>query len=189
VEIFYLLCHLRRAETSRDPVPCPGGHLIWLRICQMNSRLVRLSVFAGITMNQSIYFLGLLLHNVGSCEVVFHKQLQQHLNTLVDWSHTWLMTFNAAKCHLLKITRKTKFLDTEYKIENHTLLRLQHHPYLGLYHCMLTGWHSLGFLLIWRGCQFKSLLRCLVKNISLLQSVPLFAGLFQELECSQMPPP
>ena len=40
------------------------------------------------------------------------------------------MTFNAAKCHLLKITRKTKFLDTEYKIDNHTLLRVQHHPYL-----------------------------------------------------------
>ena len=35
----------------------------------MNSRLVRLSVFAGITMNQSIYLSGLLLHNVGSCEV------------------------------------------------------------------------------------------------------------------------
>ena len=53
-----------------------------------------------------------------------HKQLQQDLNTLVDWSHTWLMRFNAAKCHLLKITRKTKFLNTEYKIENHTLQRV-----------------------------------------------------------------
>jgi hypothetical protein len=55
-----------------------------------------------------------------------HKQLQQDLNTLplVDWSHTWLMRFNAAKCHLLQITRKTKFLDTEYKIYNHTLLGL-----------------------------------------------------------------
>ena len=71
VEIFYLLRHLRRAETSKDPVPYPGGRLIWLRILQMNSRLVRLSVFAGITMNQSIYLSGLLLHNVGSCEVVF----------------------------------------------------------------------------------------------------------------------
>ena len=47
-----------------------------------------------------------------------HKKLQQDVNTLVDWSHTWLMRFNAAKCHLLKITRKTKFLDTEYKIDN-----------------------------------------------------------------------
>ena len=37
----------------------------------MNSRLVRLSVFAGINMNQSIYLSGLLFHNVGSCEVVF----------------------------------------------------------------------------------------------------------------------
>ena len=61
-----------------------------------------------------------------------HKQLQQDLNTLVDWSHTWLMRINAAKCHLLKITRKTKFLDTEYKIDNHTLIRVQHHPYLGV---------------------------------------------------------
>jgi hypothetical protein len=26
-----------------------------------------------------------------------HKQLQQDLNTLVDWSHTWMMTFNAQK--------------------------------------------------------------------------------------------
>jgi hypothetical protein len=49
-----------------------------------------------------------------------HKQLQQDINTLVDWSHTWLMTFNAAKCHLLKITRKTKFLDTEYTLDNST---------------------------------------------------------------------
>ena len=30
------------------------------------------------------------------------------------------------------MTRKTKFLDTEYKIDNHTLLRVQHHPYLGV---------------------------------------------------------
>ena len=27
VEIFYLLCHLRRAETSKDPVPYPGGYI------------------------------------------------------------------------------------------------------------------------------------------------------------------
>jgi hypothetical protein len=61
-----------------------------------------------------------------------HTQLQQDLNTLVDWSYTWLMKFNAVKCHLLKITRKTKCLDTEYTIDNHTLLRVEHHPYLGV---------------------------------------------------------
>lgn len=76
-----------------------------------------------------------------------HKQLQQDLNTLVDWSHTWLMTFNAAKCHLLKITRKTKFLDTEYKIDNHTLLRVQHHPYLGVELTSDLTWkHHIGLI-------------------------------------------
>jgi len=59
-------------------------------------------------------------------------QLQQDLDTLVQWSHTWLMKFNATKCHLLKITRKKNYLDTRYTIDNNTLLRVDHHPYLGV---------------------------------------------------------
>ena len=53
------------------------------------------------------------------------------------------MTFIAVKCHLLKSTRKTKFLDTEYKIDNHILLRVQHHPYPGV---QLTWKHHIGFI-------------------------------------------
>ena len=59
-------------------------------------------------------------------------QVQRDLDTLVDWSHIWLMKFNAAKCHLLKITRKRSYIDTNYNIENNTLLRADNHPYLGV---------------------------------------------------------
>ena len=44
------------------------------------------------------------------------EQLQQDLNTMVEWSNTWLMRFNAAKCHLL--TRQRKPLPTKYSINN-----------------------------------------------------------------------
>ena len=41
-------------------------------------------------------------------------QLQRDLDTLVDWSHIRLIKFNAAECHLLKITRKRSYIDTNY---------------------------------------------------------------------------
>ena len=33
------------------------------------------------------------------------EQLQADLNTMIEWFNTWLMSFNADKCHLLKIKR------------------------------------------------------------------------------------
>ena len=57
------------------------------------------------------------------------EQLQQDLNTMVEWSNTWLMRFNAAKCHLL--TRQRKPLPTKYSINNIQLQEVSHHPYLG----------------------------------------------------------
>ena len=44
------------------------------------------------------------------------ERLQQDLNTMVEWSNTWLMRFHAAKYHLLKITRQRKPLPTKYSI-------------------------------------------------------------------------
>ena len=58
-------------------------------------------------------------------------QLQQDLDIMVDWSNTWLMRFNASKCHLLKIkTTKQKCLPTVYNIKGQ-LQEVDHHPYLG----------------------------------------------------------
>ena len=56
------------------------------------------------------------------------NQLQQDLESMVDWSNTWLMRFNAAKCHLLKITRQ----QNSYTIKEVQLQQVDHHPYLGV---------------------------------------------------------
>ena len=58
-------------------------------------------------------------------------QLQKDLDTMIEWSNTWLMRFSAKKCHLLKITRQRKPLQTNYNIEGSHLEEVQHHPYLG----------------------------------------------------------
>ena len=59
-------------------------------------------------------------------------QLQQDLNTMIEWSKTLLMRFNAKKCHLLKITRQQEPLQTRYSIDDSQLEEVQHHPYLGV---------------------------------------------------------
>ena len=59
------------------------------------------------------------------------RQLQQDLGAMIQLFNTWLMRFNATKCHLLKITRQRKYLSTKYKI-NGSQLQVSHHPYLGV---------------------------------------------------------
>ena len=51
---------------------------------------------------------------------------------MIEWSNTWLMRFNAAKCHLLKITRQRKYLSTKYNINGSQLQEVSYHPYLGV---------------------------------------------------------
>ena len=50
-------------------------------------------------------------------------QLQHDLDTMIEWSKTWLMGFNAKKCHLLQ---------THYYIDSSKLEEVQHYPYLGV---------------------------------------------------------
>ena len=59
-------------------------------------------------------------------------QLQHDLDTMIEWSKTWLMRFNAKKCHLLKISRQRKPLQTHYYIDSSKLEEVQHYPYLGV---------------------------------------------------------
>ena len=60
------------------------------------------------------------------------NQVQQDLDSMVNWSNTWLMRFNAAKCYLLKITRQQKYTPTNYNINGVQLQEVNHHPYLGV---------------------------------------------------------
>ena len=75
------------------------------------------------------YLLNRIINSVNDKE-----QLQQDLNTMVDsgWvSNTWLMRFNIAKCHLLKITRQknpaNSILSTACNSQE-----VSYHPYLGV---------------------------------------------------------
>ena len=49
---------------------------------------------------------------------------------MIEWSKTWLMRFNAKKCHPLKISRQRKPLQTHYYIDSSKLEEVQH--YLGV---------------------------------------------------------
>ena len=57
----------------------------------------------------------------------------QDLDSIVDWSNTWLMRFNATERHLLKIIRQRKPSPTSYSynIKGVQLQKVDHLPYLG----------------------------------------------------------
>ena len=59
-------------------------------------------------------------------------QLQHDHGTMIEWSKTWLMRFNAKKCHLLKISRQRNPLQTQYFIDSSKQEEVQHQPYLGV---------------------------------------------------------
>ena len=72
-----------------------------------------------------------LLHRTFN-SVSHETQLEQDIDGMVEWSNTWLMRFNAAKCHLLRITREWKYLPIKYNICGVQLKEFNHHPYVGL---------------------------------------------------------
>ena len=58
--------------------------------------------------------------------------LQSDLNTLVEWSNMWQMSFNTKKCKTLRIATKQNQVITDYKMASDTLETVQQHPYLGV---------------------------------------------------------
>ena len=61
-----------------------------------------------------------------------HNILQQDLDTLAEWSKTWLMHFNVKKCASLSITRKRNPKIFQYFLMGEFLNRVQKHDYLGV---------------------------------------------------------
>ena len=58
--------------------------------------------------------------------------LQRDLQQLGKWADIWQMDFNAAKCHLLSVTRKKNPVKYTYSIGGAPLKQVAHHPYLGV---------------------------------------------------------
>ena len=59
-------------------------------------------------------------------------ELQQDLQKLVDWSHTWQMSFNINKCHSLHAHKKKQPIIHTYTMDNTLVTPVTHHPYLGI---------------------------------------------------------
>jgi hypothetical protein len=56
------------------------------------------------------------------------KRLQQDLDRMVNWIKSWQKIFNPLKCYVLKITKKKKTVDFDYKINGQTLETVASNP-------------------------------------------------------------
>ena len=72
----------------------------------------------------------ILYHEVKGTED--QERLQQDLNTVFAWADKWQMSFNASKCQLFTITRKTKPIMHDYTVSNQIIERTYNHKYLGV---------------------------------------------------------
>ena len=57
-------------------------------------------------------------------------QLQQDLNILHEWETLWGMSVKPAKCHIISVTRKGKFIGRDYTIKGQTLSTVDTITYL-----------------------------------------------------------
>ena len=58
--------------------------------------------------------------------------LQKDLDRLQQWEKEWQMSFNPAKCVVVRITRKRNPISATYKIHNHDLEVMKQGKYLGV---------------------------------------------------------
>ena len=58
--------------------------------------------------------------------------LQEDLRSLEEWERQWCMSFNAAKCSSISITRKQKKVLHQYSLHNQILERVDSATYLGV---------------------------------------------------------
>ncbi len=58
-----------------------------------------------------------------------HNKLQDDLTSLEKWADDWGMRFNAKKCYILSLKKKS---DRYYSLNNHVLEQVTSNPYLGL---------------------------------------------------------
>ena len=59
-------------------------------------------------------------------------KLQSDLTALQEWAQKWQMKFNPSKCHVLRISRKQKPVESNYVLMGKVLDSVTHHPYLGV---------------------------------------------------------
>ena len=65
------------------------------------------------------------IHTCSDCLI-----LQEDLNSLVEWSNIWLMSFNPTKC--VHISNKQRPSDIKYYIDQQQIEQSTHATYLGV---------------------------------------------------------
>ena len=60
-------------------------------------------------------------------------QIQKDLDQMVDWSHTWGMKFNPAKCNTMRVTRERNPAPTDYQMLGTKLEEVNSTKYLGIF--------------------------------------------------------
>ena len=80
----------------------------------------------------------LIYSTVESCNDA--AKLQSDLTALQEWAQKWQMKFNPSKCHVLRISRKQKPVESNYVLMGKGLDSVTHHPYPGVELSRNLGW-------------------------------------------------
>ena len=114
-----------------DPVPVtsgvPQGAVLGPRMCLLYTNDMNQNINSNIRLFADDCLLYREIHSKLDC-----LELQQDLQKLVDWSHTWQMSFNINKCHTLHAHRKKQAIIHTYTMDNIPVTPVTHHPYLGI---------------------------------------------------------
>lgn len=73
--------------------------------------------------------------------------LQNDLNIVTEWCHTWHMELNVAKCKSMRVTRRD-VISASYFLNNNSLQITASYRYLGVYICSDLSWkHHVDYLI------------------------------------------
>jgi hypothetical protein len=67
------------------------------------------------------------IHSASDCQL-----LQADLHTLQQWEDQWQMSFNASKCHILRVHHKKQPIIFDYTLQGQVLSTMTDYPYLGV---------------------------------------------------------
>jgi len=68
------------------------------------------------------------------------EELQEDLNTLVEWEKQWQLCFNPSKCFIMRLTHARSTKHFEYKLGESILNETDGHPYLGVFISNKLNW-------------------------------------------------
>ena len=81
-----------------------------------------------------------LYHEIKDCKD--SKELQHDLDTLVQWESDWQLSFNPAKCHVMRLTHAKSPKHYTYKLGESVLSEVTGHPYLGIHISNDLTWNA-----------------------------------------------